>query len=238
MPRVKKRDYEQITDSNIQKALDLLNPTNGNKPITKKEACEILSISYNVARLDKIFAEYLEHKEYVLKRKSINKGKRATEGEIQTVVTEYLQGDSISVIAKGLYRSPAFVKNIIEKLGVPQRPNSSEDRKAPIYLPEDCVAEVFTPGQVVWSAKYHSPAEVLSEVSVAYQAEKPGYNDTNYEKKYSSKCYTIYVMRPMESTDDFIVQAPSMGGFNAYSLACELGSLEHLKNIGIDLQRI
>jgi len=191
-----------------------------------------------VSRLDKIFAEYLDHKEYVLKRKSINKGKKATEGEIQSVVTEYLHGESISVIAKGLYRSPSFVKAIIERLGVPQRPSSRQERKDPAYLPDDCVADSFMPGQVVWSAKYHSPAEILNEVSIDYQAEMPGYSDVNYEKKYSSKCYTIYIMKPMETSNDFIVQTPNMGGFNAYALACELGSLEHLKNIGIDLQRL
>ena len=42
------------------------------KPITKKEACEVLSISYNTTRLNKIIAEFEERQEYVAKRKATN----------------------------------------------------------------------------------------------------------------------------------------------------------------------
>jgi len=227
-----------LTDSNIAKIIELMSTENGNKPITKKQACDILNISYNTSRLDKIISEYLDHKEYVLRRKSVNKGKKATDGEINSAISDYLSGDSISVIAKSLYRSPSFVKNIIEKTGVPQRPARKEERRQPMYLPEECVSESFVTDQIVWSAKYFSAAQVLSEISVDYQAEKPGYSDTNYESIYGNKAYSIYVMRPMAVSGDFIVDAPTMGGFNAFSLACELGSLEHLKEYGIDLSRI
>jgi len=237
MGRVKKKDYEDLTDTNIQKVIGLMN-TETEKPITKKQACDILNIAYNTTRLDKIISEYLDHKEYVLRRKSVNKGKKATAGEINSAISDYLSGDSISVIAKSLYRSPSFVKNIIEKSGVPQRPNKRAERLQPMYLPEECVADSFVKGQIVWSAKYYSAAEVLDEISVDYQAEKLGYNDTDYEKKYSSKSYSIYVMKPIATSDEFLVQGPSMGGFYAFALACELGSLEHLKEHGIDLSRI
>ena len=39
------------------------------------------------------------------------------------------------------------------------------------YLPEECVAEDFADGEIVWSAKYHGPAIIKQELSVDYQAE-------------------------------------------------------------------
>ena len=41
MARVKKREYEKLTSSNIDHVISLLE---ADKPITKKEACAILNI--------------------------------------------------------------------------------------------------------------------------------------------------------------------------------------------------
>ena len=50
--RVKKKDYENLTSSNIEKVIALLNPgSDTDKPITKKQACDVLNIAYNTARL-------------------------------------------------------------------------------------------------------------------------------------------------------------------------------------------
>lgn len=198
----------------------------------------MLNIAYNTTRLDTIIQDFWERQEYTNKRKRENRGKRATSGEINLAISEYLEGETVSQIAKRLYRSPSFVKNIIEKTGVPQRPHNAEERKEPLYFPEECVSDEFKKGQIVWSAKYHAPAQILDELSVDYQAEKPGYQDVNYEKKYSSKCYSIYVMSRVDQTSDFYIQAPDMGGFHAYALAYELGNLDHLEQHGIDLSRI
>ena len=52
MPRrVKKKSHEKLTDTNVQHVVDLLK---GEDPITKKEACSILNISYNTTRLTNI----------------------------------------------------------------------------------------------------------------------------------------------------------------------------------------
>lgn len=229
--RIKKKSYEKLSSSNIQHVISLLEPVEGS-PITKKEACDILNISYNTARLNKIIEDHKDQQAFVAKRKSQNRGKAATKAEIQQVVTEYLQGDNISSIAKGLYRSPGFVKAIIERVGVPQ-----VDKSSYCYLPDECVSDTFSEGQRVWSAKYQAPAIVKNEVSVDYQAEQAGFEDTNYEKKYSSKCYSIYVFQEVKQEQEFFLGA-STGGFNGYSLACELGSLEHLKEYGVDLSKL
>ena len=197
-----------------------------------------MNITYNTARLSSIIDEYLGHKEYVQLRKSQNRGKSATPMEISEAIRDYLSGDTVSTIAKSLYRSPGFVKSIIERVGVPSRPTSKEERREVGYLPEECVAEEFAPGEIVWSARHHAPAEIRYQLSVAYQAEKAGFQDTNYEKKYGAKCYNIWVKEPFDSDKEFWIGGIDSGGFYASVLAYDLGSLKHLEKYGVDLSRL
>tara|TARA_R110000796_G_scaffold45055_1_gene109375 strand:+ start:263 stop:898 length:636 start_codon:yes stop_codon:yes gene_type:complete len=211
---VKRRDHENLTAVNIEKVLGLL--SKDEKPITKKEACEILNISYNTTRLSKIIVEYQERKQYVAERKATNKGKKAAEFEITEAITNYLQGESISEIAAGLYRSSGFVRAILDRVGVPQRPANIEDRKGPCMIPENCVADTFSAGDKVWSARYHAPAIVDAEVEV--------------QNKYESKGYRVYILENTENDN--------VGGFYAFVLACEMGKLSHLEEYGVNLSKI
>ena len=186
------------------------------KAITKKEACEILNISYNTTRLNKIITEFQERKEYVAKRKATNKGKKAQAYEITEAITNYLQGESISEIAAGLYRSSGFVRAILDRVGVPQRPASQEERVQPSIIPENCVADTFNPGEKVWSAKYHAPAIVDAEITV--------------KNNYESKGYRVYILENTEND--------TVGGYYAFVLACELGKLSHLEEYGVNLNKI
>ena len=83
-----------------------------------------------------------------------------------------------------MYRSASFVKNILEKIGVPQRPVAAEDRKNPMYLPEQCVADEFEKGEIVWSATHHAPAQVMEKQTKQYQDSKKGLTTVDYEEKY------------------------------------------------------
>jgi len=235
---VKKKEWENLTPSNIEKVITLLNPQDGSKSITKKEACSILNISYNTARLSSIIDEYNGQKEYVQLRKSQNRGKAATNMEISEVIRDYLQGDSIATIAKSLYRSSGFVKSIVERVGIPSRGVSKEERLSIGYLPEECVSEEFLPGEIVWSARHHAPATIEAEISVDYQAEKAGFQDTNYESKYGAKCYSIWVREEIDQDKEFWVAGIETGGFSAFALAYDLGSLKHLEKYGVDLSRL
>lgn len=234
---VKKKEWENLSKANIQKVINLLNPEEG-KPISKKEACEILNISYNTTRLDKIIQDFKEREEYVLKRKSANRGKPASDSEIAEAVESYLSGSNISSISKHLYRSTGFVKSILEKAGVPERPTSKNALEYDI-IPEETISEDFKPGELVWSAKYHAVARIEAEMSKEYQEKHKGISFVDYEAKYSTKCYAIYVMSDMniDSSDSFFPRVES-GGYYAYSLAYDLGKLEHLKQYGVDLTRL
>ena len=228
--RLKKRDHENLSDTNIRKVINLLN---GQAPISKKEACSILNIAYNTTRLQRIIDDFEETQAYREKRKLQNKGKAATKDEVADAVTRFLSGDPISDIASGLYRSAGFIKAIIERVGVPQKQEGVYD-----YLPEECVAEDFTVGEIVWSAKYHGPAIIQAELSVDYQAERPGYRDVNYEKKYGTKAYNIWVIEKVDDDYSDRWTTATGGGFSSTQLAYDLGKLSHLKQYGIDLSRI
>ncbi len=237
MPRVKKKDHEKLTAQNIQHVISLLNPTSSaTKAITKREACSILNISYNTTRLDKIIQDFHEQKEYRSRRVSQNRGRPARADEIQDIVKEYLSGENVSNIAKGLYRSPAFVKSILEKIGVPQRPTKVEGRKQEYYLPEQCVADDFEKGEIVWSATHHAPAVIDKKLTKEHQESRPGLQTVDYVNKYGSDCYSIYV-RQKPSTDD-MWEMPDIGGFYAFSLGYDLGKLKHLEEYGVDLAKL
>lgn len=218
MGRVKKKEHEKLTRVNVLNVISLLKPTeSGKKSITKKDACQILNISYNTTRLAKIIAEFEEREKYVEKRKAANRGKRATESEITQTVQEYLNGETVTNIAKGLFRSSGFINAIIERLGVPSRPTSADERKKIEFLPDQCVADSFEVGELVWSAKYHSTATIRQEI----------------ESKYDSNCYAVYVTEAIEQHEDSLFPGVLHGGFNAYCLAYDLGKLSHLKKYGV-----
>lgn len=218
--------------------MNLLSGTATEKAITKKEACDILNISYNTTRLQKIIDSYVERKEYTKKRKKSLRGRPASQQEIQEVCESYLQGDTISNISKALFRSTGFVRSILEKVGVPQRPNNKEERMLPHIYPDECMSDDFEEGEVAWSATYHAPVTVLYRVTKEYVDAKKGMGKTDYENTYGCPCYSIYVKQRSEPNAEDPFALPTNGGFYAYQLAYELCKLEHLKEYGVRLERI
>lgn len=217
--RVKVKEHENLSDSNIKKVIELLEHSS---PITKKEACEILNISYNTTRLSNIIEGYKHRKAIQKKQYALKKGKPVTNEEKLEMAKLYLEGHPVSDIAKSLFRSTTLVKSTIDKLGVPTK-TPFEQRRYPAVLPDQCISDTFIPGQYAWSAVYHAPCEVIKEV-----------DNKSYEGEYYSKCYQIYVYEPIKDLED-VYPNLTKGGFYAYSLAYNLGSLEHLKELGITI---
>tara|TARA_Y100001937_G_scaffold109452_1_gene154110 strand:+ start:1447 stop:2148 length:702 start_codon:yes stop_codon:yes gene_type:complete len=231
---LRSRAHEKLDGANINKVIALLE---ADDPITKKEACEILNIRYNTTRLQKIIDEHNEVWAYKEKRKSQNKGKGATRDEIKTVIEYYLDGDNISEIATRIYRSNAFVKAIIERVGIPQKLPAQFDRKRDIMLPEQCVAESFKEGERVWAARDNAIAIIKREQTVKHQEECPGYiNPVDYEKKYGAKGYQIYVITPCDTSQTLFPWIDgSKVGYHSFALAYDLGSLKHLEQYGVTI---
>tara|TARA_Y100000361_G_C11145208_1_gene337587 strand:- start:422 stop:1135 length:714 start_codon:yes stop_codon:yes gene_type:complete len=232
---VKSKSHEKLSFDNIEKVVGLLEQ---DSPITKKEACEILNIRYNTTRLQKIIEEHDDTKRFRETRKSQNKGKAASRDEIRSVVQYYLDGENISAIANSIYRSPAFVKGIIERLGVPQKlADSDYEGMKKAMLPEQCVAEEFDYNEKVWYPRKNKFAIVKAEITQLYQSQRKGYtcygNITkciNYEDKYGAKCYNVWVLEPCDTSQTLFPWVDgSKTGFHSSALAYELGSLQHLK---------
>jgi len=213
---IKTKKHENLTETNVQHVIELLN---GDNPITKKEACSILNISYNTTRLNKIIQDHLDTVEYRERRKAQNKGKGATEMEIKQVVNFYLDGSNISDIAKHLYRSPAFIKAIINRIGVPQKlaMTDYEGRKNAM-LPEQCVSDEFEEGERIWAVKQNYPAVVKRELKPEQAAER-GY------KLYL--CYTIECGQE-DLRNTYFPHLEYAGKFHALP-AYDMGRLKHLQ---------
>ena len=187
--RVKTKQGEKLDDDTIEHVINLLE---SNNPITKKEACQILNISYNTTRLGKIIASHKEQIQRVAKLKAKNRGKIASEHEIVRAIEEYLSGDSIAEIAKGMYRSSAFVKGIITRFNVPIRASSS-NYFHPELLPDETLSEEFEPGEIVWSAKYNTTAVIKGHKSKDPKFKKWDNAGIVQEHPIHGKCYRIWI---------------------------------------------
>lgn len=221
--RIKKKESEKLTESNIEHVISLLE---AEKPITKKEACEILRISYNTTRLNNIIVQHKEDKDYREKRKKEKRGRPAEDSEIGYIVEGYLEGNSFSDISKRVFRSVAFVRNIIETVGVPNRVTGTEKFETE-FLPDACVAEDFSPGEIAWAANYHKPCEIKEKLP-----EK--YNDL-----YGTNCYKVWIKEEVSLKDDVkYYMASNSGGFNAFIAAYDLGKLSHLSKYGVNVDRL
>lgn len=156
-------ESERMTDANIERVIKLLEPKEeGSKPITKKDACQILGMSYNTTRLTQIIEDYRANKLRVAEKRAQLRGKPPTESDIQYVIATYLNGESIDRISTSLYRSAQFVKRILEDNAVPLR-NNSYDYFKPQLIPEDAVRDRFAVGETVYSARYASKARIDGE---------------------------------------------------------------------------
>lgn len=215
---IKSKSYEKLTDDNISRVSKLLEDAN---PITKKEACGILNIRYNTTRLQKIIDDWKDTQEFKARRKAMNKGKPASRDEIKTVAQMYVEGYNVSTIATSIYRSPAFVKNIIERIGIPMKlADSDYEARRRAMLPEQCVADTFQEGEVVWAIRKNYPAKVIKEQSPE-NAEQRGY-----------KLFLVYTIECTDLSDTFFPHLEYAGKY-AVQPAYELGSLKHLEQYGV-----
>lgn len=199
-------EEELMTDANISRVIRFLEPTEeGKKPITKKDACQMLGMSYNTTRLGTIIEEYKQKQVRTAQRKSQLRGKPATQEEKVYIISEYLNGETVDAISKMTYRSSKFIKDVLEGNSVPIRvPGSSYFN--PELIPDGAVRDRFRVGEVVYSSRYDSIARIDAE----QKTEKYGF------------VYRIWLL------SDRWLQS-------AYQEAGELASLEHLRELGVKI---
>ena len=199
-------EEELMTDANISRVIRLLEPSEeGKKPITKKDACQMLGMSYNTTRLGTIIEEYKQKQVRTAQRKSQLRGKPATQEEKVYIISEYLNGETVDAISKMTYRSSKFIKDVLEGNSVPIRvPGSSYFD--PQLIPDGAVRDRFKIGEVVYSSRYDSIARIDAE----QKSDKYGF------------VYRIWLL------SDRWLQS-------AYQEVSELASLEHLRELGVKI---
>ena len=199
-------EEELMTDANISRVIRLLEPAEeGKKPITKKDACQMLGMSYNTTRLGTLIEEYKQKQVRTAQRKSQLRGKPATQEEKVYIISEYLNGETVDAISKMTYRSSRFIKDVLEGNSVPIRvPGSSYFN--PELIPDGAVRDRFKVGEVVYSSRYDSIARIDAE----QKSDKYGF------------VYRIWLL------SDRWLQS-------AYQEASELASLEHLRELGVKI---
>jgi hypothetical protein len=199
-------EEELMTDANLARVIRLLEPTEeGKKPITKKDACQMLGMSYNTTRLGTLIDEYKQKQIRTAQRKSQLRGKPATQEEKVYIISEYLNGETVDAISKMTYRSSRFIKDVLEGNSVPIRvPGSSYF--SPELIPDGAVRDRFRVGEVVYSSRYDSIARIDAE----QKSPKYGF------------VYRIWLL------SDRWLQS-------AYQEASELASLEHLRELGVKI---
>lgn len=153
---VKKQEHERLDDATLGRVISLLEDE---KPITKKAACDILNISYNTNRLNRIIQQFKEKEEYTRKRFAMNKKAPFSDLEVKELITDYLNGTSITNIANNLYRSVHTIKKKIKEFGLPER-SRNPTYQDPDIIPDEAVSESFEIGELVWSARYNAVAEI------------------------------------------------------------------------------
>ena len=218
--KVKIKEGENITETSIKRVIQLLE---AQKPISKKDACDILNIAYNTTRLSKVIEQFKQDQEDQQQRRAANRGKAATDYEVQTIIESYLDGDAVADISKRIYRSPGFIKDIIELVGVPQKVVGANYWQ-PGIIPEQCAREEFEPGQVVWHARRHCMAIVLERKH-------------NVSEKHIANYYQVYVIETIEEVSPYFPSIDSYGGYYDGAYAYDLGNLDHLKQYGVDVYR-
>ncbi len=156
---------EKLDENSIERVIKYL----AEKGATKKQACQMLNISYNTARLDKLIETHKEKKAKDAERRAEKRGKPATPQEIDYIISEYLSGVTIDGLCKSTFRGPTFIHNILEAYAVPER-DSSTDYRHPKLIPDEAVRTEFRIGETVWSARYNCLAKI--EAEIPYKHEK------------------------------------------------------------------
>ena len=164
MARKRKTELEEErkTDSNLSRVIRLLEPEEGKKPITKKDACQMLGMAYNTTRLGTIIEQFKERQRRTAEQRAKLRGKAVTKDEKIFIIQEYLTGSTIDAITKSTYRGVTIVKQVLDEYSVPLR-IPGQNYFNPQLIPDGAARDKFEVGEVVWSARYGSLAKIYSE---------------------------------------------------------------------------
>lgn len=160
MARIRKKADELLSEQNIERVISMLE---AEKPITKKDACSILHISYNTTRLNKIIEEYKAAIKQRIEMRKRFRNKPLSNDDLKEIISTYITGDSLADIANTTFRSIALIKRVLTQYHIPLR-DSSIDYFNPIEVPIEAMADDYVKDDLVFSARYNQPACIMKKL--------------------------------------------------------------------------
>ena len=157
---VRIKEGENITPQSVERVIKLLGDEE--KPISKKEACDILRVAYNTKRLQAIIDEHNEKKEFIKSQKKAVRNTPVSKIDVASICGMYLSGEPLKEIVDSVFRSMSVVKRVLIQQNIPLR-NASNTYQNPPYLPDNSYSEDYVKGDLVYSARYDSLATIDNE---------------------------------------------------------------------------
>ena len=99
---IKVKAGEHLDNENITKVISMLE-----EGCTKKVACEMLNISYNTTRLQKILDDFTETNTRNKELRAKIRKTPITDSDVSYIITEYLSGSTYTEIEESTFRSIA-----------------------------------------------------------------------------------------------------------------------------------
>ena len=158
---IRKKEGENLSELKIEEVIELLAR---DKPITKKEACSMLNIAYNVARLKKIIEGHQELLEFRTRRKKELRSIPISDDEISEMISMYLESGNLSEIADLTFRSTDVIKRVLAKYNIPLR-DSTFNYFNPPLLAENSIRNDYILDDLVYSARYTQPAKISKKLT-------------------------------------------------------------------------
>jgi len=155
---VKRKEGELLDTKNVLEVAEKLDQG----LISIREACAALKISYNPSRLDRIIEETKTKAEYVAQRRKALSRTPVSDSDKLYMVQSFFEGMSLSEIAENTFRTVQTVKEVLYDLHIPNRKPGSTYFD-PTYMPDEMTRDSFAVGELVYSARYDSLAEIVSE---------------------------------------------------------------------------
>jgi hypothetical protein len=150
-----------------------------------------------------------------------NRGKSASSDELNEIIMSYLVGMNYAEIARSMYRSPTFVKNVIDRVGVPTKVAMGEE----FIVPDECVKYEFEEGEWVWFNDNHPDARGGKAGQIIRQVNSKRGREGDY------KVYEIKYWVPLEWQEGFwVAWWPGIRriGSRTVKPAYSIGSIQHL----------
>lgn len=143
------KNTEEISEAKIRQAKWYLKEGH-----TKKKACEVLGIAYNVSRLDKILKEFDEREIRLEQLKTKMKNTELSEDTKKAIAKEYMDGVPQSKLAEQYYITTYRIKKILMEMQVPLRGKGKKSETKVSHIQNDLTKKLTVGDEVYYVPQY------------------------------------------------------------------------------------